>query len=42
MPEGVLEDDVRASFTDGVLEITVRSAAKPLEDSPKKIEIKGG
>ena len=42
VPEGVLEDDVRASFTDGVLEITVRSAAKPLEDSPKKIEIEGG
>jgi HSP20 family protein len=42
VPEGVMEDDVRASFTDGVLEITVKSAAKPLEDGPKKIEIEGG
>jgi HSP20 family protein len=40
--EGVAEDGIRANFSDGVLEITARSAAEPLQEGPKSIEIEGG
>lgn len=41
LPEGVKEDDIRAGFQDGVLEITVKATGKPIEDGPKTIEIEG-
>lgn len=40
LPESVEEDDIRARFEDGVLEVTVRGAAAVRE--PKRIEIEGG
>ena len=38
LPAGVKLDDVKASFNDGVLEVTVPLAAKP-QDQPRKVEI---
>lgn len=40
LPESVEEDDIRARFEDGVLEVTVAGAAAVRE--PKRIEIEGG
>jgi HSP20 family molecular chaperone IbpA len=41
LPEGVEEDDIKASFSDGVLEVTVEAAGKTLDEGPKNIEIEG-
>lgn len=40
LPESVEDDDIRARFEDGVLEVTVAGAAAVRE--PKRIEIEGG
>jgi HSP20 family protein len=39
LPQGVTEDDVKAHYRDGVLEITV---AKPEAPKPRRIQIGGG
>ena len=39
MPEGVQEDNIRARFQDGVLEVTLEGAAASRE--PKHIQIEG-
>jgi HSP20 family protein len=39
LPQGVTEDDVKAAYRDGVLEVRV---AKPEQPKPKKIQIGGG
>jgi HSP20 family protein len=36
LPQGVTEDEIKAAYTDGVLEITV---PKPAQAKPKKIEV---
>lgn len=41
LPEGVQENDIKASFSDGVLEVNVKAAGKPLQEGPKTIEIEG-
>ncbi len=41
LPEGVQEDDIKAGFSDGVLEITVRNRGQQIEHGPKRIEIEG-
>jgi HSP20 family protein len=40
LPEGVSEDDIRARFRDGVLEVTLKGAA--IEQEPRRIQIAGG
>lgn len=41
LPEGVQEEDIKAGFSDGVLEIAVKTSGKSLQDDPKRIEIEG-
>ena len=36
LPQGISDDDIKASYTDGVLEVHV---PKPVQPKPKKIEI---
>jgi HSP20 family protein len=38
LPEGAKVDDVKATFTDGVLEVSVPLPARP-ETKPRKVEI---
>jgi HSP20 family protein len=39
LPQGVSEDDIKASFKEGVLEVIVEGAAAKVEEQPKRIEI---
>lgn len=39
LPQGVSEDDIKASFKEGVLEVTVEGATAKIEEQPKRIEI---
>jgi len=39
LPQGVSDEDIKAAYTDGVLEIAV---PKPQESKPKRIEINAG
>lgn len=39
LPQGVDEDDIKASFKEGVLEVTVEGGASEIEAQPKRIEI---
>lgn len=39
LPEGIDESQIRASFKDGLLEVTVKGAVAAVEKGPKKIEI---
>jgi HSP20 family protein len=41
LPEGIGEDKIKASFKDGLLEVTVEGAGTQVEEGPKRIEIKG-
>lgn len=42
MPEGSSEDDVRATYKDGILEVRVPIPAEPVAKAPHKIEIGRG
>lgn len=39
LPQGVDEDNIKASFKEGVLEVTVEGGASEIEAQPKRIEI---
>lgn len=39
LPQGVSEDDIKASFKEGVLEVTVKGTTAKIEEQPKRIEI---
>jgi hypothetical protein len=39
LPEGIDEDRVKASFNDGLLEVTVEGAGKQAEEGSRRIEI---
>jgi len=41
LPEGIDEEKIKASFKDGLLEVTVEGAGTQLEEGPKQIEIEG-
>ncbi|HSK98720.1 MAG TPA: Hsp20/alpha crystallin family protein [Rubrobacteraceae bacterium] len=41
LPEGIDEDNIKASFKDGLLEVTVEGAGTQVEEGPKRIEIEG-
>lgn len=41
LPEGIDEDKIKASFKDGLLEVTVEGAGTQVEEGPKRIEIEG-
>lgn len=41
LPEGVNEDEIKATFRDGVLEVTVPGGGAAVETSPRRIEIEG-
>jgi len=42
LPEGVDESKIKASFKEGLLEVTVEGAGTAVEVRPKQIEIEGG
>lgn len=39
LPQGVSEDDIKASFKEGVPEVIVEGATAKVEEQPKRIEI---
>ena len=39
LPEGIGEDKIKASFKDGLLEVTLEGAGMQVEEGPKRIEI---
>ena len=41
LPEGIDEGKIKASFKDGLLEVSVEGAGTQVEEGPKQIEIEG-
>ena len=41
LPEGIDEERIKASFKDGMLEVTVKGASTQVDEGPKRIEIQG-
>ena len=41
LPEGIDEERIKASFKDGMLEVTVKGAGTQVQEGPKRIEIQG-
>lgn len=41
LPEGIDEERIKASFKDGMLEVTVEGAGTQVQEGPKRIEIQG-
>jgi HSP20 family protein len=41
LPEGIDESKIKASFNDGLLEVTVEGAGTQVEEGPRKIEVEG-
>lgn len=39
LPEGVDENDIKASFKEGVLQVTIEGGASEIEEQPRQIEI---
>lgn len=42
LPEGTDESKIKASFKDGLLEVTVEGVGPAVQEGPKRIEIEGG